>query len=164
MHILLTDYECIYYEIADLMKKFSSLNAKLGGTERTLLEKVRNMFLSSTTKVSNENKNDNTLEFDLEVTVGKRILKWHFFGQHLNSMNYVIFLFFSVSTRIDLKFVIYEKFPLIKMSSTTKLECRISSKSIYIFFRLIIPAIICCLKVIIRIMKETSPIFSSIFA
>ncbi|CAG9531937.1 unnamed protein product [Cercopithifilaria johnstoni] len=89
LHIILTDYECIYYEIADFVKKFSSLNAKLGGPEKTLLEKVRNMFLSPTTKVSDESKNDKALEFNLEIIVGKRTLKWHFFGQHLNSMDYV---------------------------------------------------------------------------
>lgn len=73
------------------MKKFSSLNAKLGGPEKTLLEKICNMFLSPTTKVSYENKNDNTLEFNIEVVVGKRTLKWHFFGEHLDSTNYVTF-------------------------------------------------------------------------
>lgn len=100
LHTILTDYECMYYEIADFMKKFSSLNAKLGGPEKTLLEKVRNMFISSTTKVSNENKNDNTLEFDLEVLSGKRILKWHFLGQHLGPMNYVTFPFYETYIRL----------------------------------------------------------------
>ncbi|KAL4002547.1 hypothetical protein ACH3XW_3900 [Acanthocheilonema viteae] len=110
LHIILTDYECIYYEIADFMKKFSSLNAKVGGPEKTLLEKVYNMFLSSTTKVSNENKNDNTLEFNLEHIVGKRTLKWHFFGQHLDSMNYV----FSHITRplLNILSVIVDEYDL----------------------------------------------------
>uniref|UniRef100_A0A0R3S2P3 DUF223 domain-containing protein n=1 Tax=Elaeophora elaphi TaxID=1147741 RepID=A0A0R3S2P3_9BILA len=112
LHIILTDYECIYYEIADFMKKFSSLNAKLGGPENTLLEKVRSMFASSTAKVSNENKNDNTLEFNLEVIVGKRTLKWHFFGQHLDSKNYV----FSHITR-----------PLLNILSVVVDECDLNS-------------------------------------
>ncbi|OZC08727.1 hypothetical protein X798_04275 [Onchocerca flexuosa] len=112
LHTILTDYESIYYEIADFIKKFSSLNVKLSGSEKTLLEKVRNMFVSSTTKVSNENKNDNTLEFDLEFVAGKRILKWHFSGQHLGSMNYI----FSHITR-----------PLLNILSVVVDECDLSS-------------------------------------
>lgn len=88
---MLTDYERIYHETADFMKKFSSLNTKLGGPEKTLLEKVREMFVLPTTKVSNERKNDNTLEFHLEVA-GKRVLKWRFCGQDLGSMACVTFL------------------------------------------------------------------------
>ncbi|VDO21055.1 unnamed protein product [Brugia timori] len=112
LHTILTDYECIFYEIADFMKKFSSLNARLGGSEQALFEKVRSMFVSLTTKMSNENKNDETLEFDLEVVAGKRTLKWHFFGQHLGSMNYV----FSHITR-----------PLLNILSIIVDECDLSS-------------------------------------
>ncbi|EFO26342.1 hypothetical protein LOAG_02140 [Loa loa] len=112
LHTMLTDYENIYYEIADFTKKFSSLNAKLGGPEKILLEKVRNMFMSSTAKVSNENKNDTTLEFDLEIVAGKRALKWHFFGQHLGSMTYI----FSHITR-----------PLLNILSVVVGECDLSS-------------------------------------
>ncbi|KAM3723388.1 Ceramide phosphoethanolamine synthase [Dirofilaria immitis] len=89
LHTMVTDYECIYYEVAGFIKKFSSLNARLGGPDKVLLEKVRNMFISSTTKVLNENKDHDVLKFDLELVVGKRTLKWHFFGQHLDSTNYI---------------------------------------------------------------------------
>ncbi|MCP9259586.1 hypothetical protein DINM_002522 [Dirofilaria immitis] len=51
LHTMVTDYECIYYEVAGFIKKFSSLNARLGGPDKVLLEKVRNMFISSTTKI-----------------------------------------------------------------------------------------------------------------
>ncbi|VDK78610.1 unnamed protein product [Litomosoides sigmodontis] len=116
LHIILTDYECIYYEIADFTKKFSSLNAKLGGPEKTLLEKIYNMFVSSATKVSYESKNDNALEFNLEAVAGKRTLKWHFSGQRLDSTNYVTFPVSSHITR-----------PLLNMLSIIVDECDLNS-------------------------------------
>uniref|UniRef100_A0A915PLQ1 XLF-like N-terminal domain-containing protein n=1 Tax=Setaria digitata TaxID=48799 RepID=A0A915PLQ1_9BILA len=113
LHTVLTDYERMYYERADFMKKFSSLNAKLGGPKKTLLEKIRNMFVSSATKVSNENRDDDSLEFDLEIIAGKRTLKWHFFGQLLSgSENYI----FSHVTR-----------PLLNILSVVIDECDLSS-------------------------------------
>lgn len=84
LHTMLTDYQHVFYEKAMLAKKFTSLNAKLGGPELALLVKIRTMFLSPTSKVSNEKKGNEMMEFDLEALSGKRTLKWHFAGRLLD--------------------------------------------------------------------------------
>ncbi|VDN06668.1 unnamed protein product [Thelazia callipaeda] len=114
--VMLTDYEQIYYEICDLTKKFTSLNAKLSGPEEMLLDKVRSIFESSTTEVLNENRQENKLEFDLKSPFGKRILRWHFYGQLMEDCQNAVFLHI---TR-----------PLLNMLSVLVEDCDLSSLNV----------------------------------